>query len=224
MLAIRHPQQAHPPRARKASESAVATALLGERHPLTVALTRCDSVLVHLCVLVLVHAAGLVLWWRSPEVGVPLVAGAVVAELGLSGWWLLLVQERRGACLGLIAAGEEALPLIALARERERLNSPRHQAELARSIARLITRASVSDFTRTARAPIHPRVLRESAAELDEIQRQMEAGDVSARAVALVEQLLSSPTSPLYGTDAGELKRQLGRVRYLASQRGMPDA
>jgi len=191
---------------------------------LTVALTRCDAVLLRLWVVALLHIAGLVLWWRSPQVGAPLVAGAVIAELGLGVWWLLMIQERRGACLGLIAEGRGALPLAALARERARLASPRHQAELARSIARLITRASNWDVTPTARAPTDPRVVSDAAPELSEIERQIEAGDISVRALALVEQLLCSPTSPLYGDDAGELKRELGRVRYLARGTGAPDS
>ncbi len=214
MLALHHPNSAGPPHSRECSEPAAAAALLGEAHPLTVALTRCDGLLYRLWVLALVHIAGLVLWLGTPEVGMPLVVGAVLAELGLGGWWLLLVQERRGACRDLIAAGGEALPLDALARERDRLRSPRHQAELARSIARLTTR--VSDSTRTARPPIDARVLSAAAPGLREIQRRMEAGEVSVRAVALVEQLISSPLSPLYGSDAGELTREIGRVQYLA--------
>jgi hypothetical protein len=183
---------------------------------LTVVLTRCDALMRRLWVVALVHIAGLVLWWGGPEVGAPLAAGALAAELGLGGWWLLLVQERRGACLGLIATGGVGPPLAALARERERLASPRHQAGLARSIERLITRVSASDFMPSARPPTDPRVVGDATRELAEIQRRLEAGDMAAPAVALVEQLISSPMSPLYGSDAGELKRELARVRYLA--------
>jgi hypothetical protein len=210
MLALRHHNRAGPPH----SEPAAAAALLGERHPVTVAVARCDALLYRLWVLSLLHVAGLVLWLGTPEVGMPLVTGVLLAELGLGVWWLLLVQERRGACLDLIAAGGEALPLAALARERERLASPRHQAELARSIERLTARLSVPPTTRTARPPIDARVLRAAAPGLGELQRRMETGEVSVRAVALVEQLICSPLSPLYGRDAGELAREIGRAQF----------
>jgi hypothetical protein len=56
----------------------------------------------------------------------------------------------------------------------------------------------------------------ELAGQLDEIVDRLRAEQVAPRAVALVEQLISSPTSPLYGSDAEQLRRELGRVRYLA--------
>jgi hypothetical protein len=183
---------------------------------LTVAVTRCDAVRFRLWVVALMHIAGLVLWWETPEVGAPLVAGAAAAATGFGIRWLLLAQEKRGACLDLIAAGGETLPLAALQRERSRLASPRHQAHLARSLARLTRRESAADFVPTARPPTDARVLSDAAPGLRDIQRLMESGEVSVRAVALVERLISAPLSPLYGSEAGELKRELGRIRYLA--------
>ena len=68
----------------------------------------------------------------------------------------------------------------------------------------------------TARPIVYARVVNAVAAELDELVRVLRNGEVSCRSVAIVVELISSPMSPLYGTDADELRRALGRARYLA--------
>jgi hypothetical protein len=144
------------------------------------------------------------------------VVGAVGAELLVACRLFILVEERKNACRELIAAGREDLALAAVARERARLAAPQHQEHLARSIARLVPLGRRPGLVTTARAPVDGRVIRQVAVELLELMWMLRMRHVSARAVALVEQLLSSPASPLYGDDAELLRRELGRVRYLA--------
>ncbi len=50
-----------------------------------------------------------------------------------------------------------------------------------------------------------------------ELAQQLPRDDVSIRGVALLELLISSPMSALYGREPERLKREVGRVRYLLS-------
>jgi len=50
---------------------------------------------------------------------------------------------------------------------------------------------------------------------LHELAQQLPRDDVSTRGVALLELLVCSPMSALYGAEPERLKREIGRVRYL---------
>lgn len=193
-----------------------AASLLGATHPVAVVLARCETARVRMLVLAGAHVAGLLLWWSSPTVGAALVAGAAAAELVLGCDLFLPHEERRTACREVIAAGAESFALPSVAREWDRLASTRHQEQLSESIVRLATRASVADAMPTTRVPLDANIRREAGGDLAEVGRLLAAHRLSVRAAAIIEQLLCSPGSPLYGTDSDRLRRELARVRYLA--------
>lgn len=192
-----------------------AGAVLGDRHPLVATLARLETSMEQLLCVAAVHAASLGLWaegWVGPE----LVAGAIVAEAVLGCRRVVLHARRRDLCLDLIVQGNESLPVAAVAAERARLLAPRHQEQLARALERIVCPEPVSSVLLTARPIVHARVVNELASELDELTQLLRGRQLSARGVALVERLISSPMSPLYGTDPVELAHELGRVRYFA--------
>ena len=162
-----------------------------------------------------VHALGMVLWGWGDSHGAALAIGALALEAVLGCRLVLTLETRRALCLELIAEGHERLPLVAVESERERLSDRRHQARLAQSVARLAHPDPLDGPPFTARPPIDRRIVSEIAGQLDEIVDRLRTQQVAPPAVALVEQLISSPTSPLYGSDAERLRRELGRVRYL---------
>jgi hypothetical protein len=96
------------------------------------------------------------------------------------------------------------------------LSDPEHRAHLAQSIERLAHRPAPSGLQPAAFPPVDARVIRPLAGKLEELARQLREEHVAPRAVALAEQLISQPTSPLYGSDGDLLRRELGRVRYFA--------
>jgi hypothetical protein len=192
-----------------------ASAVLGDRHPLVVVLGRLDSSKEQLLWVAAVHALSLVLWVVGPAGGA-LVAGVIAAELVLACRIVLLRMQLRGLCLDLIVEGNEDLPVAAVAAERARLVAPRHQQQLARTLERIVCPQPVSSVLLTARPVVHARVVNALAPQLHELTYRLRQQQVSCRGVALIEELICSPGSPLYGTDPDELARELGRVRYLA--------
>ena len=156
------------------------------------------------------------LWVAGLAGGAALVVGVIAAELVLGCRIVLLRLQLRGQCLELIVEGNEDLPVAAVAAERARLVAPRHQQQLARTLERIVCLEPVSSLLLTARPIVHARVVNALAPQLRELMHRLRQEQVSCRGVALVEELISSPGSPLYGTDPDELARELGRVRYFA--------
>ena len=196
----------------RTGQRAAATALLGHRHPLTIVLGRLETITTLLLVVAGVHALGLLLWGWGDSRGAALAIGALALEAVLGCRLVLMLETRRALCLELVAEGHERLPLAV---GRERLSDQRHQARLAQSVARLAHPDPLDGPPFTARPPIDRRIVSDIAGQLDEIVDRLRTQQVAPPAVALVEQLISSPTSPLYGSDAERLRRELGRVRYL---------
>ena len=61
-------------------------------------------------------------------------------------------------------------------------------------------------------------VLHEVEPEVRRLAEQLRGEPSGARAVALVERLLTSGMSPLYGRDAEVLREELRRLQYLLSR------
>jgi hypothetical protein len=59
------------------------------------------------------------------------------------------------------------------------------------------------------------RVIRAVASELREVAGLLRGGRPAVEGVALVEWLLTSPATPLYGTEVELLRQELRRARYL---------
>ena len=168
-----------------------------------------------LVVVAATHAAGLALWSLQGAPGMAVVFGAVAFEVVLGCRLFLLEQRRRQECVTLIAAGHEDLPLHAVARERGRLASPRSKARLARTIEELARPQPFGAHSRSARPPLDARVVGPARPLLHDLAQQLPRDDVSSCGVALLELLISSPMSALYGAEPERLKREVGRVRYL---------
>ena len=195
--------------------SHAAAAILGDGHPLVATLARLETIAPQMGVLAALHLLGLSLWWMQAPAGTPLAWASAALALVLGCRMMLLLESRREVCLELIAAGHESLPLAAVVEERDRLANPEHQAHLARSIERL-ARPQTTGSQPAACPPVDPRVVRPLAGQLEELARHLREERLAPRAVALAEQLISRPTSPLYGSERDLLRRELGRVRYFA--------
>jgi len=81
-----------------------------------------------------VQFGAVALWWVNASYGRALTLGARMVQVALGLRWASLPVQRREQCLDLVIAGREHLPLAAVARERRRLASPRHQAQLATAL------------------------------------------------------------------------------------------
>jgi len=192
-----------------------ASAVLGDQHPLVIVLARLDATKEQLLWVAGFHALSLALWVAAAG-GSPLVAAVIAVELVLGCRIVLLRIQLRGLCLDLIVEGNENLPVAAVAAERARLLAPRHQQQLARTLERIVWPEPVSSVVLTARPVVHATVVNALAPQLHELTERLRQQQVSCRGVALIEELISCPGSPLYGTESDDLARELGRVRYLA--------
>ena len=178
-------------------------------------LGRIETVERQLVVVAAAHAAGLGLWWLQAAPGMAVAIGALAFEFVLGCWLFLLEQRRREECVALIAEGRDALPLDTVARERRRLDSPRNRLRLARAVEELARPQPFGAHPFSARPPLDARVVGPLRPQLHELAQQLPSNDLSTRGVALLELLISSPMSALYGADPERLKREVGRVRYL---------
>ena len=168
-----------------------------------------------MAVVAALHILGLSLWWMQAPAGASLVMGSAALALVLGCRMMWLLASRREVCLELIATGHESLPLAEVVRERDRL--ARSAAPGApRTIHRARRAPQTTGREAAAIPPVDGRVRRSLAEQLEELARRLREEDVAPRAVALAEQLISRPTSPLYGSEADLLRRELGRVRYFA--------
>jgi hypothetical protein len=122
-----HPQG--PVAARRARAGRSAEALLGAGHPLAAVLYGCGDTIEAIAAVAAVQLGALALWWVNASYGRALTLGAAVVQVALGLRWASLRVQRREQCLELVIAGREHLPLGAVARERRRLASPRHQAQ-----------------------------------------------------------------------------------------------
>lgn len=150
--------------------------------------------------------------------GLSLAIGAGVAQAVFACRIAVARRGRRDVCLQLIIDDGERLPLPCIERLRQDLLDRRARERLADSIDHLVCAA-----TRPAsRAElIHPladkRVIRAVEAELRQVASLLR-GDPAVQGVALVEWLLSSPATPLYGSEIEPLRAELRRARYLMTR------
>jgi hypothetical protein len=69
-----------------------------------------------------------------------------------------------------------------------------------------------------ARPVFSAHVVRSVGPELRAIAEQLTAAAPGVRGVALIDRLLHSGASPLYGSEVEPLRRELGRARYLLKE------
>lgn len=196
------------------AERALAEQYLGPGHPLVTSLSRSELACEQLTTTTAVQAAGVVWFTGGWSFGAWLAVGAGLAQAALACRVAVLGRLRRDICLELIAERGGELPLPCIERSCRRLLDERALARLAASIDEL-TRAGCR---RTPSPLLHEladrRVIRAVTPELREVAALLRNGP-ALRGVALVEWLLTSPTTPLYGSDVEPLRRELRRARYL---------
>jgi hypothetical protein len=162
------------------------------------------------------NSGALALWWVNASYGRALTLGAGVVQVALGLRWASLRVQRRELCLELVIAGRDHLPLAAVARERRRLGSPRCQAQLATCLENLADIATRKPCRGEWQRPIHSRrVLTATKPQLRGVAARLRAGGGELRGVALIDRLVTSGASPLYGERVGPLHEELARGSYL---------
>jgi hypothetical protein len=124
-------------------------------------------------------------------------------------------QNKRDRALDLILEGRERAPIAAVRRECERLRAPRTQRRVAHTIETMVALAlkpPVSCLPST-RPLFKVAVVASAAEDLRAICQLLRAERASARAVGLVERLLSDVRSPFYGDEVGPLREELRRIQ-----------
>ena len=131
-------------------------------------------------------------------------------------------QRERDCATELVLEGHEAIPIVAVQRQRRRLLSGQTRNGLAGNLEDLIRQAASPSRVqmRVTPLPFEPRVVRLVAGELRDVIGLLRAEEVSARGVARAERLVERAVSPLYGRDVGALREELCRVRDLLGNGG----
>lgn len=141
------------------------------------------------------------------------LAAAAVVELALVSALVLLSSLARALAREAIIDGDGELPLRLLARERRRLANPRSQAGLAGALESLVRAAATWPRIHPAARPVFDvRQIRAAAPELEALAQLLRARPASPRAAALLERLLTSGNSPLYGRQPDDLHRELEHI------------
>ena len=199
------------------SERARAAALLGACHPLVRLLGRFETVFEQLVWVTAVQAAGVVFLAGGTAFGLSLVVAAAVVLAGLACRVAALRTCRREKCLELIVEGHATLPLPCIERSCRRLLGGRTVELFARSIDDMVATAVCPSKLLASFPLTDPRVIREAATELRQVAALLRAGP-AVRGVALVEWLLTSAATPLYGSEVEPLRQELWRAVYLLAQ------
>jgi hypothetical protein len=213
------PLAAHQPAAstgQAGSEVSLAETFLGGSHPLVGVLRQSGAALEQLVSVSVVQAGAVVFWARGLAVGLSLAIAAAICQGALLCRVAALSARRHDLCLELVVEGGARLPLPCLKRLRRRLLDRRTLDQLARSVDGLVDEAARRVIPLGAPRPLaHPRVIRAAAPLLRQLASRLRDDSPDVRGVAMVEWLLTSPATPLYGTEVEPLRRELGRARYL---------
>jgi hypothetical protein len=203
-------------RGRAARDRAAAEALLGPTHPLVGLLRASRTALEQTLVIAAVDLVAGVLLYRAAPAGPPLAIAASIVLVVEGVRLAVLQQSTRDVCVDMIIEGVGRPPLRAVEREWRRFEDPRHLASLARSLDEVVDTAwrPVSPIP-SSRPLFSVRVVRPVAPQLSEIARLLRTDSPPVRGVALIERLITSGASPLYGTDVELLRDELRRTRYL---------
>jgi hypothetical protein len=200
------------------SERALAVAWLGADHPLIDALDRFEIACRQLVAVTAVQAGAVFLLVGGWGIGVSIMLAAGVVQVVLCCRVGAFRAARRDLCRELIIAGGGDLPLPSIRDLSRRLHDTRTQERVARSLDDVVHAAvRPTVFPGEPRPLPDPRVIRAAAPELRHVALLLRDGP-DVRGVALVEWLLSSPATPLYGFELEPLRRELCRAQYLLAQ------
>ena len=218
------PPRSARPRSRAVRQSAArcvrAEALLGAGHPLVSVLRASRTAVEQVFAVTASGAVGVILFCETAPFGLPLAIASGLVQVGLVCWLALLACRRRDVCRQLIIAGRERLPLVDVERERRRLSDTRLQTRLARTLEDIADAGAGRHFEPRITPLLHLHVLRPVAPQLRHLAQLLRGDGASDRGVALVEWLVTSGQSPLYGTQLQPLSEELGRACSLLIQAG----
>jgi hypothetical protein len=212
-LAIAVPVRAY--LGRTAGERAAADAVLGSEHPLVRLLGASQTTIERMLVVAAVQALGAGLLVEHSLIGLAALIAASLVQGALAFRLLILVETRHDLCRELVIHEPPTRGVATVERECRRLSDSRHRARLSSSLERLAETAErPSPRVPGSRPYFSLRVVRPIVPELRELAELIRNETSAVAGVALVERLLTSPASPLYGTDAHTLREQLARARY----------
>jgi hypothetical protein len=207
-------------------ECRAAERLLGQEHPLVKLLRARRTATEQLLVANVAAAAGVGLLLGGLPVGLAVIIGAIPLQLYFGIRLLVLRERRRETCDELIVAGSAPQSLATMEQEGKRLANARHRRQLAGSIEQIaaITRGTYR-LPPSAAPHFNVHLTANVLPELDQIAALLRSETADIGGVVLVERLLSSAGSPLYGTSEPALREELARVRYRlqASDHGPAD-
>ena len=173
--------------------------------------TPCEATLDGIFAAAAVQLGALALWSVHASHASALAISGGVVQLALAVRWAILRAHRRDLCIDLVVAGRGRLPLTALTREVRRLGDPRRSSQLAATLDDFAAFAMQQSSRRERPWPICSRaVLAAVEPQLRQVAARLRAGGVDLRGVALVERLVTSGCSPLYGEETGPLREELG--------------
>lgn len=200
------------------AEEREAAAVLGREHELVGVLARRRALPAQMLVTTIplvLATVGLALDATSA----PLVLGAAIfVQLWLVVAVPYLRRRMRDIVEELIANGNGAARRLRVVEgEYRRLATRAERERLARTLERF-----VDDAVRWSRLgprrrtpPLGVNCLRFTVTEARDIVALLREGCADVRGVALTSRLLTDGTSPLFGTDAAELRQELRRIRFL---------
>lgn len=202
-----------------AGDCSAAEALLGVAHPLVGLLRRSQTTVERMLAVAAVQLVACILLYGGVPSALPLAIAAAVVQIALGLRLAVLRQSRRDLCLELIIGGVSRLPLGAVEREWRRLEDPRHLARLARSLRDVVDLAGRPLARIPSSRPLFDvRVVRLVRPQLLELAGLLATNAPPLPGVALVQRLMTSAVSPLYGADVEPLRQELRRARYLLTR------
>jgi hypothetical protein len=210
---VRHWQATPGPRSKHAPPSA--RAVLGPAHPLTRATEA---------------VTGATRQWLTCAA---ILAGSIIAELEGHTWAtvltissapvlaaltvLLLILKQRVAdrAIDLIAEGRETLPIATVQSHRQRLTAQRERNALAKTLGSIACQATNPPriITRGTRPLFDVRVIAAVATDLQAVIAHLQTGNPPARAVALIDRLITDGRSSFYGHEVKPLRQELNHIR-----------
>jgi hypothetical protein len=218
-----HPPCRHLPKSHllggAAGDRSAAEALLGVAHPLVGLLRRSQTTVERMLAVAAVQLVACILLYGGAPSALPLAIAAAVVQIALGLRLAVLRQSKRDLCLELIIGGVGRLPLGAVEREWRRLEDPRHLARLARWLRDVVDLAGRPLARIPSSRPFFDvRVVRLVRPQLLELAGLLATNAPPLPGVALVERLMTSAVSPLYGADVEPLRQELRRARYLLTR------
>jgi hypothetical protein len=155
---------------------------------------------------------------------VTLLSAAMVAQIWLVTGLALATSGLHERARNIIADATDGCSTAEVAAERRRLDSPRHRARLARTLAEVVYASEQwHEIAIGRRPPRGVRNLREHVATIGEIVTLVRDPRTSVRGVALLDRLVCGGyAATIFVGPTDGLGRELGRIRYLLAAACVP--